>query len=96
MNTLQNLPIVLQHQDDGSVLAHCPLLPECNCKAPTRAQALRTMQQLVRHAHANHVLPPIKYEVIHLAVGSVTEDGQRLAKRMQRRVAPERPRIELL
>ncbi|HWL89552.1 MAG TPA: hypothetical protein VNO21_27295 [Polyangiaceae bacterium] len=95
MNPLQNLPVILRYEDDGSISAHCPLLPSCQCKSSSRVQALRTMQQLIKRALANSApeKPSRKYEVVHLAVTSASDSVNRFGKR---RPEPESPRLELL
>ncbi|WP_394845387.1 hypothetical protein LZC95_51195 [Pendulispora brunnea] len=83
MNSLRNLPIVLQYEEDGTVLAHCPLVAGCECKAPTRTMALRAMEQILkraRQAHGGDPAMPLrgrKYEVVHLAMTAVTAGNLR-------------------
>ncbi|WP_394836450.1 hypothetical protein LVJ94_06045 [Pendulispora rubella] len=97
MNTLQNLPILLRYEENGHVSAQCPLLPECECTAATRALALNTIQRLIKQALAT---PPAlatpkgsKYEVVHLAVSAASDSAKRV---QSRRPKPESPRIEVL
>jgi len=83
MNAHHNMPIVICFETDGSVQAHCPLLPNCQCKSPSRAQALRTMQQLIKHALSMTGFKhgPHKYEVVHLAVSRALESIDRSSRR---------------
>jgi len=69
VNTRHNLPIMLVHNDDGTVFAECLLLPGCKCFGQTRAQALDTIQVMVRSAlRAGQRVALTNYEVVHLAV----------------------------
>ncbi|WP_394828096.1 hypothetical protein [Pendulispora albinea] len=80
MNSLRNLPIVLEYQEDGTVHAHCPLLAGCECKAPTRTMALRMVEQSIKRMRAEGTIPSLKahkYEVIHLALIPVAADPSR-------------------
>jgi len=97
MNAHHNMPVVLRFEIDGSVQAHCPLLPNCQCKSSSRAQALRTMQQLIKHALAASGLKegPHKYEVVHLAVSHASESIDRAGRR-PRKPKSESPLLEIL
>jgi len=94
MNSLRNLPIILRYEEDGTVLAQCPLMPELECRATSRFDAIRTMQQRIKNA------PPTKkekYEVIHLAVAATSESAEGARKRLPKpRRTPDRPLIEVL
>ncbi|WP_394834391.1 hypothetical protein LVJ94_48620 [Pendulispora rubella] len=96
MNTLRNMPIVLHYEDDGHVVAECPILRGCRCKCATRVLALQMMERLI--TAALNEAPPSgvgeKYEVIHLAVARPTDDVARPPR--SRRPKPERARIEIL
>jgi len=97
MNSLQNLPIVLCYEEDGTIVAHCPLLPDCSCKSTSRSQVLRTMQQLIKHAvaAATETQKAQKYEVVHLAVSSAADGVNRFTK-LSTRLAAESPRLEVM
>ncbi|WP_394834793.1 hypothetical protein LVJ94_50685 [Pendulispora rubella] len=97
MNSLRNLPIILQYEEDGMVHAHCPLVAGCECKAPTRNMALRQMEQILKRARdaGNMNIHGRKYEVVHLAIAPTTTGGfggRKLAEKPQRESGT--PRIE--
>ncbi|WP_394821686.1 hypothetical protein [Pendulispora albinea] len=100
MNSLRNLPIVLRYEEDGTILAQCPLLPDCQCKSTSRTQVLRTMQMLIKHAlaasAASTSLKAQKYEVVHLAVAPASDSGNRFGTRSPRRKKPESPLLEVI
>ncbi|WP_394834552.1 hypothetical protein LVJ94_49465 [Pendulispora rubella] len=93
MNSLRNLPIILRYEDDGSILAQCPLLPDCQCRSTSRFDAIRKMQQLIKQAAPTKKQ---KYEVIHLAVAPSSESADGARKRLPKQLRPESPLIEVL
>ncbi|WP_394845007.1 hypothetical protein LZC95_49145 [Pendulispora brunnea] len=93
MNSLRNLPIILRYEDDGTILAQCPLLPDCQCRSTSRFDAIRTMQQLIKHAQSTK---KIKYEVIHLAVAATSESADGGRKKLPKQRPVDRPLIEVL
>ncbi|WP_394844917.1 hypothetical protein LZC95_48710 [Pendulispora brunnea] len=91
MNSLRNLPIVLEYEEDGSIHAHCPLLAGCECKAPTRAIALNTMEQTIRRMRNEHAFGSMKahkYEVIHLALTPIATGRRPQVSSGRRRASP--------
>ena len=99
MNSRHNLPIVLRYEEDGSIVAHCPLLPECHAKSTSRSQVLRTMQLLIKQALATPTETPqkaVKYEVVHLAIAHASDAVDTVAKRGARRPKTEGASVELL
>ncbi len=78
MNPLRNLPVLLREQHDGSILAECPLLPGCSCRALSRIEALRTMQRLLKRVLAAGAAPDLertRYEVVHVAIKKPVDSG---------------------
>ncbi|WP_394824886.1 hypothetical protein [Pendulispora albinea] len=79
MDARCNVPVHLQYHDDGTVSAKCPML-DCQCRSPSRMQALRTMRLLIKESKAKSKAPlserAQKYEVVFLAVGPFSQDGR--------------------
>ena len=84
MDSLRNLPVILRYEEDGTVVARCPLLPECQCRAASRNQALRTMETLIKHAlpTSAETLKSQTYEVVYLAVAPASDSVNRFSKRL--------------
>ncbi|WP_394832242.1 hypothetical protein LVJ94_37575 [Pendulispora rubella] len=68
MNSERNLPVYLHYEEDGTVSARCPLMPDIQCRSATRALALGTMMQLLRRAPKTTPEHAQKYEIVFLAV----------------------------
>jgi len=98
MDSLCNLPIFLRFEDDGTVVAICPLLPDCQCEARSRAEALCMMQKLIQQATKAAADPQKaqKYEVVYLAVTRSSDSGNNFSVSGSRRPKAERARIEIL
>ncbi|WP_394846781.1 hypothetical protein LZC95_04865 [Pendulispora brunnea] len=74
MDSRLDVPVYLECQEDGTVSASCPSL-SCHCNAPSRADALTMIDQLVRTATfraAAHPAAPAgeTYEIVFLAISS--------------------------
>jgi len=85
MNSEHNLPVYLHYEEDGTVFARCPLMPDIQCRSATRALALGTMQQLLRRASK---LPPLhaqKYEVVFLAIAASSDNSSHRTRGAQGR-----------
>ncbi|WP_394842805.1 hypothetical protein LZC95_37755 [Pendulispora brunnea] len=77
MNSERNLPVYLHYEEDGTVSARCPLMPEIQCRSATRALALGTMQQLLRRAPKVTPQHAQKYEIVFLAVAASSDNSSR-------------------
>ncbi|HWL84786.1 MAG TPA: hypothetical protein VNO21_03245 [Polyangiaceae bacterium] len=99
MDSLRNVPIYLSYEDDGTVGALCPLLPDYHCKAASRSKALRAMQQLIQNAFATstpaEAVKGQEYEVVYLAVVASTDSVNHFINRYPRRPKNESPLIEI-
>ncbi len=97
MNSSRNLPILLSYLDDGSVLAHCPMLENFRCKFRSRKEAISNMQQITRLMMAQQPAPAKQtYEVVHLAVSPAADAPGRVRKRAGAWPKMERPLLELV
>ncbi|WP_394821663.1 hypothetical protein [Pendulispora albinea] len=91
MNPRKQVPVYLRYAEDGTTIARCPSL-NCHCEAPSRAQALRTIQLLMQEATAAPVegtgaaLRHRTNEVVFVAVAPPARRGirRKTAERVSR------------
>jgi len=99
MDSLRNLPIILRYEDDGMVVALCPLLPDCHCKSTSRKRALSAIQKLIHDTLATNAAVETpkgqRYEVVLLAVVPSFDSGDRFSTHLSLRPEAESPRIEV-
>ena len=100
MDSLRNLPIYLRYEANGTVVAYCPLLPDCECTATSRDGALSTMQKLIARAFTTSALAEPKkgqeYEIVYLAVVPSSDSVNHFSDRVPPRSKVESARLELL
>ena len=78
MSHARTFPVVLFSDEDGAVVAHCPILPGCSSQGATRDEALANIREAIEltleSRHREGWEPPATYELTDVAV-NMDADG---------------------